>query len=85
MNITHLIELKESIERLDKIITVAQVKRNIYKEQLTKECTHPTTKRTAKYDSGGYDYVSTITITDACTICGFETSFKDPTHKGSYA
>jgi hypothetical protein len=54
-------------------------------ELLRKRCSHPTIRIDREYNRGGYDYVSSVTITHKCTICDkVLKSYDDPNHKGSH-
>lgn len=54
-------------------------------KELQRKCMHPTIKTIEKYNSGGYDYVSSIHITKTCTTCNkVLESYKDPNHRGMY-
>lgn len=56
------------------------------KAKAQKLCTHPATKKDSQYHRGGYDYVSSVTITHTCVICGkVLKSYDDPNHKGYHA
>lgn len=71
-------EKKKEVNRLNKEI-------NELKDELTRKCNHPTITTKENYNSGGYDYVSSVTIVKTCTICDkVLESYKDPKHRGSY-
>lgn len=55
-------------------------------QDLQRKCTHPTSKTIEKYNSGGYDYVSSVHVLKTCTICDkVLESYDDPKHHGSFA
>lgn len=72
-------EHKKNIEYHQKCIDELQSK-------LERNCTHPTVKTEEKYRSGGYDYVSSVTIIKTCTLCDkVLESYDDPNHKGIHS
>jgi hypothetical protein len=75
----HIDQKRKEIVRLNNEIDSLQ-------KGLIRRCTHPTSKTEEKYHSGGYDYLSSVTITKTCTICDkVLESYDDPKHRGSYA
>lgn len=71
-------ELKKKIEHLNN-----ELQERL--KTLQKRCSHPTTKTDRKYYSGGYDYVSSISITTTCTLCDkILESYDDPNHVGRH-
>lgn len=49
-------------------------------------CPHPTTIKDSHYSRGGYDYVSSVTITIRCSICNKTLkSYDDPKHMGTHS
>jgi hypothetical protein len=52
-------------------------------KQISLVCTHPVITKERHYSSGGYDYVSSVTITETCVVCGeVVNQYDDPNHKG---
>lgn len=48
-------------------------------------CPHPETRKEDKYYPGGYDFVSTIVISEYCKDCGkLLKYYDDPNHKGTH-
>ncbi len=72
-------EKKKDIKRLEGEVQELQLK-------LERLCTHPTIVKTTHYTSGGYDYVSEVTIAERCITCDkVVKTYKDPNHKGTHA
>ena len=85
VDVSELIKLKNEIaEKKDKR---SKLDKKISKltKQLQDTCEHPTINTTDYYCSGGYDYLSSVTITKTCSICDkvLET-YADPKHRGHY-
>ena len=74
-----IVSTLESIDSLYRLV-------NILREELDKCCQHPTETIEQSYYRGGYDYISSVTITHTCSTCGkVLKSYKDHTHQGRYA
>lgn len=58
-----------------------------YQQRLVQEnCQHVDTTTIRKYYEGGYDYVSSVIVTETCDLCSkIIASGNDPAHKGSHA
>jgi hypothetical protein len=73
-----MIRLWEQVDNLNKRID--------YQRRLINEhCQHVSVSVRSKYNSGGYDYVSSIQITHTCDLCGkILEAYNDPHHRGTY-
>lgn len=86
IDVTQLVMERYLIDELRKEIERKNTELDTRWNKLQKQCSHPTIKVTEVYSSGGYDYVSTNTITTTCTICDKVLSSKlDPSHRGSFS
>ena len=61
-------------------------KRIDYQRRLiTENCQHVDFSVRTKYNSGGYDHVSSVHITHTCDLCGkILKAYDDPHHHGTY-
>lgn len=85
-DITDLIMTKYFINEKEKEIARLNNEIAELRDKLVRKCDHPTTTTTEHYNSGGYDYLSSVVITQKCTICDTVVNqYYDPKHKGSYA
>lgn len=85
VDVTDLVMKKYFITEKKKQIEYLQKEIDEMQDWLEKKCTHPTTITDRKYHSGGYDYVSSVTVTTKCTLCEKVLScIDDPKHKGHY-
>lgn len=86
MDVTDLVMTKYFIDEKSKEVQRLNKEIDELQDKLVRNCTHPTAIKTEKYNSGGYDYVSSVVITHTCTICGkVLKSYEDPNHKGYHA
>lgn len=86
VDVTELVMLKYHIDQYDREINNIKVARKELIDKLERKCIHPTVKIDSNYCSGGYDYVSSVTITHTCTLCGkIVKSYDDPNHRGTHA
>ena len=83
VNVTYLEELKESMkEYSDKAKEYSDKYDTAYKE-LQQKCPHTTYSVDRTYFSGGYDYVSSVSIVEKCTFCKKVLKhYDDPKHRG---
>jgi hypothetical protein len=85
-DITEILKSKDNIDIIKRRIASDTATVIEWTNKLQKECLHPTTKTSRKYCSGGYDYLSSVTITIKCSICDKALKiYDDPNHKGSYS
>ena len=72
----HIDEKQKEISRLEN--EIKELRKRLYRC-----CTHPTTKTDEKYSPGGYNHVSSVTVTKTCPICDKVLKlYDDPNHKG---
>ncbi len=92
-DVTEVVELLNEAKNLyasskklgEQALKLAKEAHNI-KTKAQKLCTHPTTTKDSQYHRGGYDYVSSVTISINCAICGKNIkSYDDPNHKGYHS
>lgn len=86
VDITQLVMQKYYINELEKQLERDEIRLAEMIATLERQCTHPTIKTDNKYHKGGYDYVSSVTISKTCTICDKVLEcYDDPKHKGYHA
>jgi len=86
VDITQLVMQKYFINELKKSLERDHKKLQEMKATLERQCSHPTIKTDRNYCSGGYDYLSSVTIVKTCTICDKVVEhYEDPNHKGHNA
>lgn len=86
MDVTDLVMTKYFIDEKNKEVQRLNKEIDELQDKLVRNCTHPTAIKTEKYNSGEYDYKSSVIITHTCTICGTVLNqYYDSKHKGSYA
>lgn len=84
-DITYLMILKAQIAENNARIEALTKETLSVLDELRKKCPHPTQKTDRHYSSGGYDYLSSVTVTQTCTICGkVIKSYDDPNHHGTH-
>jgi vesicle coat complex subunit len=83
VDISKLTELKNEIEKKEKKRDKLDKKIFELIDKLQDACMHPTVNTKDYYCSGGYDYLSSVTITETCAVCNkVLKSYDDPNHKG---
>ena len=86
VDITQLVMQKYEINKLEKNLERDHDKLREMIAKLEKQCSHPTVRTDRHYSEGGYDYLSSVTISKTCTICDKVLEcYDDPKHKGYHA
>jgi hypothetical protein len=84
-DVTELVMLRYHYNENEKRIKLLQQENDEFLAKLVRKCTHPTTVTTREYSPGGYDYVSSVTVTTKCNLCDTVLyCYDDPNHKGTH-
>lgn len=85
-DVTEVMTLLDKKKKLGKQIEKLEKEYDELSVDIESVCPHPTTVKDSHYSKGGYDYVSSVTITIRCSICNKTLkSYDDPNHKGCHS
>ena len=85
-DVTEVMNLLDKKKKLAKKIETLEKEYDELAMNIETICPHPNVVKTEHYSKGGYDYLSSVTITISCSICNKTLkSYDDPKHRGSFS